>query len=348
MAAARAEAFPKARPDPAGRRRRPDLGAHGRLPRLRQRLDQFQLPFAAAALDEHPVALVRTFATRLRESEYGWAPLRLAAPFNVSAALESLRRDYPEVTGVSDGVPQVPRGARLRKANPSLYEERMAAYLQRYQQIPGRPLHQPLRSRRRVLRAQRQREARPLRDQGLRPARRVPPHDRRHPRERCARDRPLRHRLALTAMPLWRSRRPARTWLKLIAWPTLASTLVWAAIFVMAVSAALFGGLTPNTSALALFASLPLLSMLASCRCTWPRPSSPPRPRRANGTASTAARTDDPARARRRSPARPSRLGRLLSYWLGGESLRRRGADPTSPRLRRTRRSPRPTLALSA
>ncbi|HKB57581.1 MAG TPA: hypothetical protein VKC51_08320, partial [Lacunisphaera sp.] len=69
--------------------------------------------------------------------------------------------------------------------------------------------------------------------------------------------------LALSAMQLWRSRRPARTWLKFIVWPILASALVWAAIFVMSVSAALFGGLTPNTSALALLATLPLLYVLA-------------------------------------------------------------------------------------
>jgi hypothetical protein len=69
--------------------------------------------------------------------------------------------------------------------------------------------------------------------------------------------------LALTAMPLWRSRRPARTWLKVFVWPGLASTLVWAAILIMAVASALLGGFTANTSALALFATLPFLSVLA-------------------------------------------------------------------------------------
>jgi hypothetical protein len=39
--------------------------------------------------------------------------------------------------------------------------------------------------------------------------------------------------------------------------------LIWAAIMIMAGSAALFGGLTPNTSALALLATLPLLHVLA-------------------------------------------------------------------------------------
>jgi hypothetical protein len=223
----------------------------------------FNYRLSAAALDEHPVALVRTFATRLRESEYGWGPLSLGAPFNVTAAQGSLRRDYPEVTGVFDGVPQVPRGARLRNANPALYEQRMAAYLQRHQQIQsGR--FTSLYDRDDMFSAPNANVKLGLfvtKIFGLPDA--------------CL------HTigtildsgapgivlfgtvLALTALPLWRSRRPARTWLKLIAWPTLASTLVWAAIFIMAVSAALFGGLTPNTSALALFVSLPLLSMLA-------------------------------------------------------------------------------------
>ena len=69
--------------------------------------------------------------------------------------------------------------------------------------------------------------------------------------------------LALSAVPLWRSRRPARGWLKFIVWPALASTLVWAAILIMAISAAVFGGVTSNTSALALLATLPLLFVLA-------------------------------------------------------------------------------------
>lgn len=68
--------------------------------------------------------------------------------------------------------------------------------------------------------------------------------------------------LTLSAPPLWRSRRPARTWLKVLAWPTLASALIWGAIFFMAVASAMFGGLTPNTSAVALFATLPLLYTL--------------------------------------------------------------------------------------
>jgi len=223
----------------------------------------FNYRLSGVALDEHPLALARTFASRLRESEYGWRPLSVGTPFNVTAAREALRRTYPEVTGVFDGVPQVPRGARLRNANPGLYEQRMTAFLQRYWQIEsGR--FSSLYDRDDLFSAPNANvrlglfvtkifglpdaflfTAGTILDGGL------------------AGVMLFGTVLALTAMPLWRSRRPARTWLKLLAWPGLASALVWAAIFVMAVSAAAFGGLTPNTSALALFATLPLLSVIA-------------------------------------------------------------------------------------
>lgn len=271
----------------------------------------FNYRLSAAALDEHPVALVRTFATRLRESEYGWGPLSLTAPFNVTAAQESLRRDYPEVTGVFDGVPQVPRGARLRNANPALYEQRMAAYLQRHQQIQsGR--FTSLYDRDDMFSAPNANVKLGLfvtKVFGLPDA--------------------FLHTigtilgsgaagvvlfgtvLALTAMPLWRSRRPARTWLKLIAWPTLASTLVWAAIFIMAVSAALFGGLTPNTSALALFVSLPLLSLLAKLPLhlaeTLVAP--PPPPRKWDGI--------DRRQNRMTPPGPPPKPGETIPPWGG-------------------------------
>ena len=272
----------------------------------------FNYRLSAAALDEHPVALVRTFATRLRESEYGWGPLSLTAPFNVTAAQESLRRDYPEVTGVFDGVPQVPRGARLRNANPALYEQRMAAYLQRYQQIQsGR--FTSLYDRDDMFSAPNANVKLGLfvtKVFGLPDA--------------------FLHTigtilgggapgvilfgtvLALTAMPLWRSRRPARTWLKLIAWPTLASTLVWAAIFIMAVSAALFGGLTPNTSALALFTALPLLSMLAKLPLHLAETlvASPPPPRKWDGIDRRGPRGMTP-------PGPPPKPGETIPPWGG-------------------------------
>ena len=223
----------------------------------------FNYQLSSVALDQHPLALARTFATRLRESEYGWGPLSLAAPFNVTSARQALRRDYPEVASVLNGVPQVPRGAQLKNANPTLYEQRMTAYLQRHDQIEsGR--FTSLYDRDDVFSAPNANVKLGLfatKLFGLPDALFFT----------CGTILAgglagvvlFSSVLALSAMQLWRSRRPARTWLKFIVWPVLASTLVWAAIFVMSVSAALFGGLTPNTSALALLATLPLLYALA-------------------------------------------------------------------------------------
>ncbi|SDS06927.1 hypothetical protein [Opitutus sp. GAS368] len=223
----------------------------------------FNYRLSGVALDQHPLALARTFASRLRESEYGWTPLSLGTPFNVTAAREALRRAYPEVTGVFDGVPQVPRGARLRAANPARYELRTTAFLQRYRQIEaGR--FSSLYDRDDLFSAPNANvklglfvtKIFGLPDAFLFTAGTILDGG-------GAGVVLFGTVLALTAMPLWRSRRPARTWLKLLAWPGLASALVWAAILVMALSAAAFGGLTPNTSALALFATLPLLSVIA-------------------------------------------------------------------------------------
>lgn len=223
----------------------------------------FNYRLSAVALDQHPLALARTFATRLRESEYGWRPLRLDAPFNVTAAREALRRDYPEVAGVADGVPQVPRAARLRGANPTVYDQRLADYLTRHRRIEaGR--FAGLHDRDDLFSAPNANvklglfvtKLFGLPDALLFTAGTILGGG-------AAGIVLFGAVLALTASPLWRSRRPARTWLKAIAWPALASTLIWAAILVMAASAALFGGLTPNTSALALFTALPLLYVFA-------------------------------------------------------------------------------------
>lgn len=223
----------------------------------------FNYRLSAVALDQHPIALLRTFATRLRESEYGWHLLGPTAPFNVTAARAALKRDYPEVAGVFDGVPLVPRATTLRRADPARFEARVAEYLRRHNQIEtGR--FKSLYERDDMFSAPNANVKLGLfvtKLFGLVDA--------------------LFHTigtifaggaagillfgtvLGLTAAPLWRSRRPARTWLKIFVWPGLASALVWAAILIMAVSAALFGGLTPNTSALALLATLPLLSVIA-------------------------------------------------------------------------------------
>jgi hypothetical protein len=223
----------------------------------------FNYRLSAAALDEHPVALVRTFATRLRESEYGWKPLSLAAPFNVTAARAALKREYPEVAGVFDGVPLVPRASSLRRADPARYEQRVTDYLERHNRIESARFTS-LYGRDDMFSAPNANvklglfvtKLFGLFDAGFFTIGTILGSG-------LAGVLLFATVLTLSARPLWRSRRPARTWLKVLAWPTLASTLIWAAILIMAISAAAFGGLTPNTSALALLATLPLLYVLA-------------------------------------------------------------------------------------
>lgn len=224
---------------------------------------QFNYQLSSVALDQHPLALARTFGTHLRESEYGWHPLSLSAPFNVTAAREALRRDYPEVAAVRNGQPVVPRAARLKAANPALHTQRMAAYLQRHQAIEAArfaglynrddvftPPNANVKLGLFITKIFGLPDAFIFTLSSIITA-------------GLASVALFAIVLSLAAVALWRSRRPARTALKLIVWPTLASTLVWAAILFMAFSSAIFGGLTPNTSALTLWAAIPLLFLLA-------------------------------------------------------------------------------------
>ncbi len=223
----------------------------------------FNYRLSAVALDQHPVALVRLFAARLRDSEYGWHLMNPAAPFNVTAARATLKRDFPEVAGVFSGEPLVPRAAALRRADPAKFDARIATYRQRYEHVEsGR--FTSLYDRDDLFSAPNANVKLGLfvtKIFGL-------PDAFFHVigtlfTNGLAGILLFGTVLALTASPLWRSRRPARLWLKALVWPTLASTLIWVAIMIMAVSAAVFGGLTPNTSALALFATLPLLYVFA-------------------------------------------------------------------------------------
>jgi len=223
----------------------------------------FNYQLSSAALDEHPLALARTLGSRLRESDYGWKPLSLSAPFKVLAARQALRRDYPEVTGVFDGVPQVPRAPALKNADPAKYEARIAAYLERHQQIESGRFTK-LYDRDDLFSAPNANVKLGLfatKLFGL-------PDAAFHTVARLLASGPagvslFATVLALSAVPLWRSRRPARVWLKLVAWPGLASALVWAAILIMAIAAAVLGGFSANTSTLALVSTLPLLFVLA-------------------------------------------------------------------------------------
>jgi hypothetical protein len=218
---------------------------------------------SSVALDQHPVALARTFASRLGENEYGWGPLLNSTPFNITAAKKKLRAAYPEVASVIAGVPQVPRAMSRRAANPELFDRRIAEFTERYRQIEERRFAK-LYDRDDVFtapNANMQLGILVTKIFGFPDA--------------------VFYTVAsifsggfasvvlfvtvlgISAAALWKSRRPARTWLKFIMWPTLASALVWGAIFFMAIAAALFSGFTPNTSAVALIACLPFLALLA-------------------------------------------------------------------------------------
>jgi hypothetical protein len=232
-------------------------------PRAGTRWSDFNYQLTKVALDQHPLALARSFSSRLQDSEYGWKPFSLSAPFNVTAARQKLRREFPEVATVIDGTPQVPRSAALKKADPAKYEQRLTAFMDRYGRIESgrfKNLYDqddifsvPNANARLGMFATKLfglvdaffHLCSTIFASGL------------------AGFILFTTVLVLTARPLWKSRRPARTWLKILVWPLLASALVWGAIFFMAFAAAFFGGLTSDTSALALLAALPFLSTLA-------------------------------------------------------------------------------------
>ena len=215
--------------------------------------DRVNYQLSGVALAQHPLALARTFGTRLRESEYGWRLLAATAPFNVTAARQQLRKDYPEVASVQDGVPQVARAAKLRSANPSLYDQRLVRYLQRHDQIEAARFTRLYQ-----------------RDDLF-----TPPNANVKLSIVITKVAGLPDAFFFTVGSLWSAGRAsvllfstvlalaARALLKLLVWPALASALVWGAILFMAQAAAAFGSLTNNTSALTLFATIPFLYLLA-------------------------------------------------------------------------------------
>jgi hypothetical protein len=222
----------------------------------------YQLTYVA--LEEHPVALIRTFANRLGDSEYGWGCFSAAEPMNVSSARQQLQQDFRDIYGVGpDGKPQFLRTSNLRRADPAKQQQRSDAYLARYRQIESRrfsSLYQP------------DDPFNPT-DSGTKLARLITKifglPDAFIFTLRSIVSAGLSGILlfstvlGLSAAALLQSHRPARWWLKVLVWPTLASALIWLAIVVMSISAAIFSSLTPNTSALALFTALPFLFLAA-------------------------------------------------------------------------------------
>jgi len=218
----------------------------------------------ATALDQHPTALLDAFASRLAQAQYGWGLFSLTEPFNVTAAREQLRADFPEFIGVDpEGRPIQVRRSALHRTATAQREARAAAYLARHHAIESRrfarlypddtPFEVPPAS---VRLGRLVTKLLGLPDAAL------------HLFRRTLSAGTVSFLLfsgtfALSAVALWTSARPARRWLKALLCPFLASALAWVVILFMSIGAAIFGGLTPNTSALAVFAGAPLLYLAA-------------------------------------------------------------------------------------
>ena len=205
------------------------------------------------ALEQHPLALARNFGTRLGESEYGWGPLSWSTPFNITAAQEELKLEYPEFIGVRNGTPRARHNAAL------LRKDRASAYFAHHQKIESRrfariyappdPFSPPDAN---AELGQVITKFFGLPDAAINTVRRLVAGG-------TTSILLFSTVLAFSAVALWQSNRPARWWLKLLVWPTLASALVWVAIVAMSLGAVAAGAFTPNTSVISLLAALPFL-----------------------------------------------------------------------------------------
>lgn len=232
--------------------------------------DRLNYQLTHTALEQHPSALLATFSDRLGNSEYGWSFLSWSGPFNVTAAREALRAEFPEFVGLdAQGQPRVLRSSKWRHAAPATQSTRAAAYRARYQHIESHrfthlypdenPLNVPSAS---AQLARMVTKVFGLPDAFLYTQWTIISAG-------TASILLFSAVLALAAVALWPAHRPARPWLKVLVWPALASALIWLAIVFMAISAALFGGLSPNTAALTLLATSPLLLLGAKTPLRW-------------------------------------------------------------------------------
>lgn len=232
----------------------PGFAAHWE--RLNERL-------ARTAVHQNPLALLDAFSSRLHDSEYGWRPLSWSAPFNVTVAREQLRAEYPEIIGVRDGAPVVPRADSLKRLDFARFSARESAFIHRYLQIEtyrftwlyGEEDDYAVPDPSAAL-GQLATKLFGLPDALL------------FTLGGIVAAGPVSiilfsTMLALAGLALWQAPRPSRWWLKLLAWPPLASTLVWFAVLPMAIAAALLGRWSANTSVLVLVSALPLLLLSA-------------------------------------------------------------------------------------
>jgi len=216
------------------------------------------------ALEQHPAALREAFAERLSQTQYGWKLFAWTEPFNVTAARQRLRTDFPDFAGLdAQGKPIPVRSSSRHQADPAQQQARADAYRERYTAIESHrfaglypedsPFEVPSATVRlgrlvtKILGAP---------DAALHLFRRT---------HQAGNVSFLLFCLtfAIAAAALWTSQRPARHWLKLLLCPFLASTLAWVVILFMSIGAALFGTFTPNTSAVAIFAGIPLIYLTA-------------------------------------------------------------------------------------
>lgn len=217
-----------------------------------------------AALEQHPTALLGQIGRRLSGSEYGWALFSWTEPFNVTAARERLRTDFPEFAGIGpDGNPRLVRGSARRRTDPATAAARADEYVARSRHLEARrfshlyrppsPFDVPTATERlaRIVT-----KALGLPDALLHLLRTLVT-------EGFGSILLASGSLGIAGAALWTSKRPARLGFKLLAWPLLAAALGWFTIVLMSIGAAFFGALTPNTSALALFAGAPLLYLAA-------------------------------------------------------------------------------------
>lgn len=218
---------------------------------------------ARTAVHQNPLALLDTFSSRLHDSEYGWRLLSWAAPFNVTVARDELRTEFPEIIGVTDGQTVVPREESLRRLDIQRFNRRQADFLQRYLKIEqyrftwlyGEEDHFAVPDQSAAL-GQLATKVIGLPDAVLFTFRGI------------IAAGPVSilvfsTLLAIAGLALWEAPRPGRRWLKVLALPILASTLVWLTVLPMALVAAVLGRWTSNTSALVFAAILPLLLLAA-------------------------------------------------------------------------------------
>jgi hypothetical protein len=99
-----------------------DLTLRLTSPEVRDKLRRFSDQVRESIEALRPFRLAGTFYQRLMQSEYGWRPFALGAPFNVTAAKERFRGEHPECAHLGQGLWLGPEPLRLDPNNSLLGE----------------------------------------------------------------------------------------------------------------------------------------------------------------------------------------------------------------------------------